>query len=80
MDYQHHWDDILASGLMGSLIGFAAFKFIVNWDRYKSPFLPIIVAKKRMDSSVPKNVTMPAKTESYLHLNSPTGPPAFYKP
>jgi membrane-associated phospholipid phosphatase len=39
-DYQHHWGDVLVGAIVGSLIAFVAFKFILNWQHYNPRFLP----------------------------------------
>jgi len=42
-DYQHHWYDVLFGGIVGSLIAFVAFKFILNWNNYTTRYLPYTV-------------------------------------
>ena len=42
-DYQHHWHDVLFGAIVGSLIAFVAFKFILNWYNYATRFLPYTV-------------------------------------
>ena len=39
-DFQHHWYDALVGGIVGSLIAFVTFKFILNWRHYDPKFLP----------------------------------------
>jgi len=39
-DFQHHWQDVLVGGLVGALIAFVVFKFILNWRHYNPTFLP----------------------------------------
>jgi len=39
-DYQHHWYDVLVGAIVGALIAFAAFKFILNWQKSNHRFLP----------------------------------------
>ncbi|CAF1130194.1 unnamed protein product [Rotaria sordida] len=43
-DYQHHWQDVLAGGILGSFIAFFTFKFILNWRHYSPKFLPYTVS------------------------------------
>ena len=39
-DFQHHWYDVLTGAVVGSLIAFFAFKFILDWHQYSPRFLP----------------------------------------
>ncbi|UJR14054.1 hypothetical protein I4U23_001051 [Adineta vaga] len=39
-DFQHHWHDVLVGAIVGSLIAFVTFKFILNWHNYTTKFLP----------------------------------------
>jgi len=43
-DYQHHWDDVLVGGIVGSLIAFVAFKFILHWQNYSTQSLPYTIS------------------------------------
>ncbi|CAF1089501.1 unnamed protein product [Rotaria sordida] len=43
-DFHHHWQDVFFGSIVGSLIAFATFKFILNWRHYTPGFLPHIVA------------------------------------
>jgi len=42
-DYQHHWQDVLVGGIVGSLIAFVSFKFILHWQNYSTQSLPYTV-------------------------------------
>ncbi|CAF0909060.1 unnamed protein product [Adineta ricciae] len=39
-DFQHHWHDVLTGAIVGSLIAFFTFKFILDWHQYSPRFLP----------------------------------------
>ena len=39
-DFHHHWHDVFVGGIVGSLIAFVTFKFILNWRHYDPRFLP----------------------------------------
>ncbi|CAF1093839.1 unnamed protein product [Adineta ricciae] len=39
-DFHHHWHDVFIGGIVGSLIAFVTFKFILNWRHYDPRFLP----------------------------------------
>ncbi|CAF3145574.1 unnamed protein product [Rotaria socialis] len=41
-DFHHHWHDVFAGAVVGSLIAFVTFKFILNWRRQDPQFLPAI--------------------------------------
>ncbi|CAF1012144.1 unnamed protein product [Rotaria sp. Silwood1] len=41
-DFHHHWHDVFVGGIVGSLIAFATFRFILNWRHYSPRFLPYI--------------------------------------
>ncbi len=45
-DFQHHWHDVLVGAIVGSLIAFVAFKFILNWSHYNPRFLPYTVGSQ----------------------------------
>ncbi len=42
-DFMHHWHDVLVGAIVGSLIAFVTFKFILNWRHYNPRFLPYTV-------------------------------------
>jgi putative effector of murein hydrolase len=46
-DFQHHWHDVLVGAIVGSLIAFVTFKFILNWRHYNPKFLPYTIAPVR---------------------------------
>ncbi|CAF1247469.1 unnamed protein product [Rotaria magnacalcarata] len=41
-DFHHHWHDVFVGAVVGSLIAFVTFKFILNWRRQDPQFLPTI--------------------------------------
>jgi membrane-associated phospholipid phosphatase len=43
-DYQHHWQDVLFGGIVGSLIAFVTFKFILHWQNYSTQSLPYTIS------------------------------------
>jgi hypothetical protein len=51
-DYQHHWYDVLFGAIVGSLIAFVAFKFILNWYNYTTRFLSYTVGSQPAMSSI----------------------------
>jgi hypothetical protein len=61
-DFQHHWHDVLVGGIVGSLVAFVAFKFILNWRHYSPRFLPYTVA------SPPTSSLHPAGHNNYRRL------------
>ncbi|CAF1255448.1 unnamed protein product, partial [Didymodactylos carnosus] len=42
-DFQHHWHDVFTGAIVGALIAFVTFKFILNWRHYNPRFLPYTV-------------------------------------
>ncbi len=45
-DFQHHWQDVFVGGIVGSLIAFFTFKFILNWHNYTTRFLSYTVGSQ----------------------------------
>lgn len=62
-DNQHHPDDVITSGIVGSLVAFAAFRFVLNWQHYTPEFLPYAVPKDPKDQSS-------SRSDAYLRLPS----------
>ena len=46
-DFHHHWNDVLVGGIVGLLVAFVSFKFILNWHHYSPRFLPYTVSRIR---------------------------------
>jgi membrane-associated phospholipid phosphatase len=68
-DFHHHWHDVFVGGLVGSLVAFATFKFILNWRHYNPRFLPYTVASDRPKSgTITQNGGAPL---NYPHRISP---------
>jgi hypothetical protein len=43
-DFKHHWQDVLCGAVIGSLVAFVTFKFILQWTFQERRFLPYTVA------------------------------------
>ena len=52
-DFHHNWFDVLVGAIVGSLIAFVAFKFILDWRHYSTKFLPYTVSAQRTGSYSP---------------------------
>jgi len=66
-DFQHHWYDVLVGAIVGSLIAFVAFKFILNWHKYNPPFLPYTV---KSQSGVAPQSTYPGGFGNSRHIST----------
>ena len=61
-DFMHHWHDVFVGGIVGSLIAFVTFKFILNWRHYNPRFLPYTVAAAgRTKPAIIQNGGMPRR-------------------
>ncbi|CAF0957456.1 unnamed protein product [Adineta steineri] len=49
-DFHHHWHDVLVGGIVGAIIAFVTFKFILNWRHYDPKFLPHTVSSRGKSS------------------------------
>jgi len=58
-DYHHHWQDVLVGGIVGALVAFVSFKFILNWRHYNPRFLPHTVATVRPKQAFQQNNGIP---------------------
>ena len=69
-DFHHHWHDVFVGGIVGSLVAFVSFKFILNWHHYSPRFLPYTVSSKREKpiSAIDKGI--PINTLNGTHLVS----------
>lgn len=54
-DFHHHWHDVCIGAIVGSLVAFVTFKFILNWRHYHPKFLPYTVARITQNDSVHMN-------------------------
>lgn len=54
-DFHHHWHDVCIGAIVGSLVAFVTFKFILNWRHYHPKFLPYTVARITQNDSVHLN-------------------------
>ena len=66
-DFHHHWNDVLVGGIVGSLVAFVSFKFILNWRHYSPRFLPYTISDKTetKPSSIDRDI--PINTLSGMH-------------
>ncbi|CAF0930169.1 unnamed protein product [Adineta steineri] len=64
-DYRHHWWDVLVGAIVGSLVAFVTFKFILNWRHYVPRFLPHTIE--------PQTVASPQSPRGYGNYR-PLGP------
>ncbi|CAF1195378.1 unnamed protein product [Adineta steineri] len=56
-DFQHHWHDVLVGGIVGAIIAFVTFKFILNWRHYDPKFLPHTVSSRGKSSLTPSDTS-----------------------
>jgi hypothetical protein len=61
-DFHHHWHDVFVGGLVGSLVAFVTFKFILNWRHYNPRFLPHTVPSAHTKPTGTLNGGMQAMT------------------
>ncbi|CAF2994059.1 unnamed protein product [Rotaria sp. Silwood2] len=70
-DFHHHWQDVFVGSVVGSLIAFATFKFILNWRHYSPNFLPYVVADNQEKSTVQRNQQMSINNHAYRQGSGP---------
>ena len=54
-DFHHHWHDVAVGAIVGSLVAFVTFKFILNWRHYQPRFLPYTVSAIKLNPLVTQN-------------------------
>ncbi|CAF3678593.1 unnamed protein product [Adineta steineri] len=70
-DFHHHWNDVLVGGIVGSLVAFVSFKFILNWRHYDPDFLPYVVSDKQGKPNLPLDGGIPINILHGTHRISP---------
>jgi len=58
-DFHHHWQDVCVGAVVGSLVAFVCFKFILNWRNYTTRFLPYTVKTVKSTSPFSPNGGIP---------------------
>lgn len=73
-DFHHHWQDVAVGAIVGSLIAFVTFKFILNWRHYNPKFLPYTASSVGPKSVLTHNGGIPLNKPNRINPHTDDDP------